>query len=673
MHFKRTHIQKSLSLLVGLMLLVILPVGIVAQSQTLADSDDFLEVSAPNANATVSGSISTRFQVYDDDQSQVPYELRLYTSNCITNVGLIQLGNAPSNQSNNFTINWSTSGPIQGASSINDGQYCMQLCVSLENSSEPYSACNLRFITIRNNNSNPNITSNPPADKSIGRNESWSYDVQASDADGDSLVYQFATAPGFLSINSVNGLIQTNSNNKQPGTYTVTVRVRDNFGGLDSQSFQLTVTQPQQPDPDPEPEPEPPVADPESELVFNFPSEDAVLGGDSNLVEWAIDGDTDRITSIDVEYSSADEEDWKLIASDVDPDATAFTWDTTELENGDYRLRVIVTYDDDSQEVFTSEVFTINNNGSGDNPMSVPLVINVSPQNGEIINEARPVLTGAFTPSVDAIIDMTSFLISVNGTQLEDSCEVNTERFTCSLSEDLENGNHQIRVNVSDTSDQVAELAWTFTVDVPTDEDPEPGVDVPSDGSETPTDQEPGQDIELASSTLSLIGLICLIAAVLIIIPWVLYVMWRNRNSESEQAYASYDAGNVTVNYDQPEEIDPGQFTSYEDYFAAATTSSSSPETTESAPATVVNFYDSPDAIDPYASTASSSDTSASGGVTTPDYTDFYTDTTPDEPTDSTVNDAEGSTPSWLNPVDSGSKGGDPLAPAKEESETNKA
>jgi hypothetical protein len=86
----------------------------------------------------------------------------------------------------------------------------------------------------------PTIISTPI--KTVNENKPYKYDVQATDADGDTLTFSLVTAPSFLSINSATGLISgTAPSVSSDKTFTVTVKVSDNKGGTDIQTYTLTV------------------------------------------------------------------------------------------------------------------------------------------------------------------------------------------------------------------------------------------------------------------------------------------------------------------------------------------------------------------------------------------------------------------------------------------------
>ena len=69
----------------------------------------------------------------------------------------------------------------------------------------------------------------------------YTYDVAATDADGDVLTYSLVTFPENMTINAATGLIEWAPNGDQVGDHAVVVRVEDGKGGSDSQTFTITV------------------------------------------------------------------------------------------------------------------------------------------------------------------------------------------------------------------------------------------------------------------------------------------------------------------------------------------------------------------------------------------------------------------------------------------------
>jgi len=76
----------------------------------------------------------------------------------------------------------------------------------------------------------------------IDENQDYSYDVDATDADGDTLTYSLTTSPSWLSINSNTGVITGTAPEVDDDIdYPVTVQVSDGNGGSAIQTYTLTV------------------------------------------------------------------------------------------------------------------------------------------------------------------------------------------------------------------------------------------------------------------------------------------------------------------------------------------------------------------------------------------------------------------------------------------------
>ena len=95
-------------------------------------------------------------------------------------------------------------------------------------------------IIVNNVNRAPEITSLPVIEAQDG--EQYNYDVEAIDSDGDTLIYSLTASPIDMKINSETGLISWVS--PIEGEYDITAEVSDNNGGIDSQTYTLSVSPP---------------------------------------------------------------------------------------------------------------------------------------------------------------------------------------------------------------------------------------------------------------------------------------------------------------------------------------------------------------------------------------------------------------------------------------------
>ncbi|GAB5443698.1 MAG: hypothetical protein Fues2KO_40470 [Fuerstiella sp.] len=85
----------------------------------------------------------------------------------------------------------------------------------------------------------PVITSTPSFFTSV--NDSYSYDVAATDADGDTLTYALLQSPSGMTIDAATGLIEWTPTAGDLGTTLIEILVTDPSGGGSLQSYSLTV------------------------------------------------------------------------------------------------------------------------------------------------------------------------------------------------------------------------------------------------------------------------------------------------------------------------------------------------------------------------------------------------------------------------------------------------
>ena len=91
-------------------------------------------------------------------------------------------------------------------------------------------------------NSAPDITSQPGTSADIGT--TYQYQVTASDSDGDELSYTLLSAPPTMIIDSASGLVQWSPVADDAGFHDIGLRVEDGRGGFDEQAYTLAVNDP---------------------------------------------------------------------------------------------------------------------------------------------------------------------------------------------------------------------------------------------------------------------------------------------------------------------------------------------------------------------------------------------------------------------------------------------
>jgi RHS repeat-associated protein len=120
-----------------------------------------------------------------------------------------------------------------------EGGYVVQLLVRDTHNATSTATFNLTVNPKPNRQ--PHITSTPPPTGTV--NQSYGYAVNATDPDtNDTLTYSLTQAPEGMGINPSTGLIAWTPNTAQVGNQTITVKVQDNGGLSDSQSFTILVS-----------------------------------------------------------------------------------------------------------------------------------------------------------------------------------------------------------------------------------------------------------------------------------------------------------------------------------------------------------------------------------------------------------------------------------------------
>jgi len=73
-------------------------------------------------------------------------------------------------------------------------------------------------------------------------NDDYVYSLRAIDPDSDELTYSLVNAPDAMTVDPLTGELTWNDLTEENiGVHDITVEVQDNRGGVDSQTFQLTI------------------------------------------------------------------------------------------------------------------------------------------------------------------------------------------------------------------------------------------------------------------------------------------------------------------------------------------------------------------------------------------------------------------------------------------------
>ncbi len=536
----------------------------------IADTDDLFQVQTPSPKQKVKGALVVKWLMYDDEQGSIPFTANIYDTTTCSDVNygsITSNSNGTSSKITSNTIVWDSTA-TQTTAPLNDGEYCLKICAAMKVDGIDYSVCNGRPILLINNNSLPNFT-NFPSNVTLTEGQNWEFQLNASDPDGDSLTYRLVTAPTFLGIDAATGRLYLKSlptlaNNIAQEEYTVVVAVDDGLSGAVTRSFKLTIVN------DVAPTVTPTTgnnvnqnnygSNQSSNIIIYFPEENSVLKGTENKLKWKVT-DVDGVEKILLSYSS-NGIDWIEFAN-LRGDKTEYNWDVTSVPEGTYYLQVTVVDTKNSIVTHKSPRFSVLNNLT-EEELSSPLIINVEPSEGktqEIVNEIK----GNLVPSNGAKIDPKTFKLLLDGKDITADCNVDDLSFSCPISENLNKGKHSIQIEIKDSNDKKAEHTSSFNIGNPSE--------VIVDNNKVTIAGR-----EFSKSTLLVLTLLCCTLSILVLVPWILYSMWRRDDGSDDYYHDSTTTETVTT----APTYDPNAYNYYPQTTPEVTTNYYYPDPTQS-------------------------------------------------------------------------------------------
>lgn len=177
------------------------------EAAPLADPSDIFYVDLPRPSTQIYGISTLRFKIFDDENANPEYSASLFQTDCKTKFGtIVQNDRSIKNSSNIYTKSWNTNGPILDKASIPNGNYCLKVCVTLKNGTTNYAVCDLRSVKIVDQVNHAPVITSILTNTNFLIGQTFSYDVNATDADNDKLTYSLTSAPKFLQIVSLLGV-----------------------------------------------------------------------------------------------------------------------------------------------------------------------------------------------------------------------------------------------------------------------------------------------------------------------------------------------------------------------------------------------------------------------------------------------------------------------------------
>ncbi|MDB9426649.1 putative Ig domain-containing protein [Microcystis aeruginosa CS-564/01] len=171
------------------------------------------------------------------------------------------------------------------------------------------------FLNTKGINTPPQIISSPNTLTLI--NNTYSYEVKASDFDNDTLTYSLINPPEGMTINANTGLIAYTPT--KLGKQTIEIKVSDGFGGTNTQSYQLQVL---------------------ATLGNNLPSITStpkIIIGTGGLYQYDVEANDPENTAISYNLTV------KPNGMNIDANTGLITWQTQAVTNGDFQVTVTAT------------------------------------------------------------------------------------------------------------------------------------------------------------------------------------------------------------------------------------------------------------------------------------------------------------------------------------------
>ncbi len=530
--------------------------------QPVVDPFDELSVISPAPNTILRNNVRISWLMSDNEQTQIPYTVTLNdNASCINQIAEIAPSSIGPSSPNPFSINWNTNS-TQSSYNIQDGNYCLKICVTFKYNSENYLACNGRSIRLVNNNTLPQIISFPNK-LMINETEQWSYQIIATDAQNDALEYRIILGAPFLSINSSSGLLYTNNNSRNlpdgvhSAQYRIIIGVSDNMSGEVTQQFNLIINKPipQNPPQTNQNDSNSRIITPDQihqnqtdknesvpvtqETIENKPSKINILSNISQTVKENFDivfevYDPDGISSINIYLVEKDNQENKFLVRRLNEEniKSNLTIDIDDILDGLYYLLIEVTDKLGVSTSRSSSIFSIKRDSTEtkiesdllEKEKNETLIVNVIPQNGTNIYERRPAISGEFLPSTkESKINTESFIFKINGSNYLDSCLIDQFGFVCTPNNPLEIGEQKIYAEITDTEGKKGSLNLTFFIKKI------------EEVQSTISDKINVGFIEIPRNSIGIILLICCVTIVLLFIPWFIISKLFNKNKSKTE------------------------------------------------------------------------------------------------------------------------------------------
>lgn len=471
---------------------LLFPVRLNAVTQ----GSDEVTLVRPTSGQNVSGNFSVEWKITETDVTDPAYFIDIFNLSCDQSGGNIGrlINSGATRNGDMYSYSWDTTSGNIASSLQNQGNYCMRVCGILAEGGNVYSLCDKQSFVFssggQSQSNKPPVIEPSKEGFSVTLNQVFSYKVIASDPDNDVITFSLVNAPDFLSIDSRTG--EVSGKPTEVGDIKFIVKADDGKGGVTTEEFVMKVQ----------------VEGARKEVEFSFPVSGSSVTPDNNEIKWEVDSNI-QVRTIVLSFSQ-DRSNWQEITR-LDRNTSSYKWNVSDLEPGEYYLRIQLT--DTANKLF--EIISEQFNVSAATVVDQTEITNLFPTEGSIINNNRPVISASFNTPEDVTIDPEDVKFTLNDRIDLTVCETLASGISCNVLSELADGQYKAYIELMDSDGSTVVKEWSFNVNV-------------GGGSST-------GDGLLSGNILQLIIIILAVGFVLIALPWSLYVFLKKRKSSKTE------------------------------------------------------------------------------------------------------------------------------------------
>ncbi|WKZ30719.1 MAG: Ig-like domain-containing protein [Candidatus Dojkabacteria bacterium] len=368
----------------------------------------------------------------------------------------------------------------------------------------------------------------------IGLEDTYRYQLRATDPDGDNIRYAYSFTPGadWLRMNVVEDgsdgslVLDFTGTPEDYASFLANVFIHDGYNThLRSQSWVISV--------------EPTENDIPVVTITEPANRIEITAGDMLTIAWSAT-DRNQITQyrLYIATNPGNSNTWIAIDENLSYQVGRYLLDTSNLVPGIYKVIVQAVDNQDPAAIGTgvSQEIAVNSilppvtdpddpdKDPDDGPVIIePQVTNIQPANKSTVTNERVTISATLIAADNTEVDLDSIVFKVDEEELTDKLDVaeitaSEVKIIYRPTEDLEIGEHQIYVEFETSDGKKGSREWTFELES-------------GDGDD---DYFNILGFQISKRTAYIIGAGLVVLLLALMIPWLLYLAWRDDEDEYE-------------------------------------------------------------------------------------------------------------------------------------------